>query len=68
MKLMLACAFSYDAKLLILDEPTSGLDPVSRERFYVYLSEDCWRKLPVFKPENLEHDHSAKMIPPVSLK
>lgn len=25
MKLMLACAFSYDAKLLILDEPTSGL-------------------------------------------
>ena len=24
MKLMLACAFSYDAKLLILDEPTSG--------------------------------------------
>ena len=26
MKLMLACAFSYDAKLLILDEPTSGLD------------------------------------------
>ena len=30
MKLMLACAFSYDAKLLILDEPTSGLDPVSR--------------------------------------
>ena len=31
MKLMLACAFSYDAKLLILDEPTSGLDPVSRD-------------------------------------
>ena len=30
MKLMLACAFSYDAKLLILDEPTSGLDPVSK--------------------------------------
>ena len=26
MKLMLAFAFSYDAKLLILDEPTSGLD------------------------------------------
>ena len=30
-KLMLACAFSHDAKLLILDEPTSGLDPVSRD-------------------------------------
>ena len=29
MKLMLACAFSYDAKLLILDEPTSGLDGLS---------------------------------------
>ena len=26
MKLMLACAFSYDAKLLILDEPTNHLD------------------------------------------
>ena len=26
MKLMLACAFSHNAKLLILDEPTSGLD------------------------------------------
>lgn len=31
MKLMLACALSYNAQLLILDEPTSGLDPVSRE-------------------------------------
>lgn len=31
MKLMLACAFSYNSKLLILDEPTSGLDPVSRD-------------------------------------
>ncbi len=30
---MLACAFSYDAKLLILDEPTSGLDPVPEMNF-----------------------------------
>ena len=39
MKLMLACAFSYDAKLLILDEPTSGLDPVSRDELLFILSE-----------------------------
>lgn len=39
MKLMLACAFSYDAKLLILDEPTSGLDPVSRNELLQILSE-----------------------------
>ena len=39
MKLMLACAFSYDAKLLILDEPTNGLDPVSRDELLHILSE-----------------------------
>ena len=39
MKLMLACAFSYDAKLLILDEPTSGLDPVSRDELLDILLE-----------------------------
>ncbi len=38
MKLMLACTFSYDAKLLILDEPTSGLDPVSRDELLKILS------------------------------
>lgn len=38
MKLMLACAFSYDAKLLILDEPTGGLDPVSRDELLNILS------------------------------
>lgn len=30
--------------------------PLYTERFYVYLSESCWRKLPVFKPEHLEHE------------
>ena len=39
MKLMLACAFSHDAKLLILDEPTSGLDPVTRDEFLEILQE-----------------------------
>lgn len=39
MKLMLACAFSYNARLLILDEPTSGLDPVSRDELLTILSE-----------------------------
>lgn len=39
MKLMLACAFSHNAKLLILDEPTSGLDPVTRDEFLGILQE-----------------------------
>lgn len=30
--------------------------PLYTEKFFVYLSEICWRKLPVFKPENLEHE------------
>ena len=39
MKLMLACAFSHDAKLLILDEPTSGLDPLTRDEFLEILQD-----------------------------
>lgn len=31
--------------------------PLYTERFMVYLSESCWRKLPVFHPENLEHEN-----------
>lgn len=39
MKLMLACAFSHNAQLLILDEPTSGLDPVTRDELLEILQE-----------------------------
>lgn len=39
MKLMLACAFSHNATLLILDEPTSGLDPATRNEFLEILQE-----------------------------
>lgn len=39
MKLMLACAFSHNAKLLILDEPTSGLDPATRNEFLEILQD-----------------------------
>lgn len=31
--------------------------PLYAEKFMVYLAESCWRKLPVFKPENLEHEN-----------
>lgn len=31
--------------------------PLYTERFYVYLSKDCQRKLTVFKPDELEHEH-----------
>jgi LysR family transcriptional regulator, hydrogen peroxide-inducible genes activator len=48
-----------DAGIAISDLPRKGIleIPLYTERFYVYLSEDCWRKLPVFKPENLEHEN-----------
>lgn len=38
-KLMLACAFSHNAKLLILDEPTSGLDAAIRNEFLEILQD-----------------------------
>lgn len=31
--------------------------PLYTEHFWVYLSESCWRKLPVFHPENLENEN-----------
>ena len=31
--------------------------PLYTEKFLVYLAESCWRKLPVFKPDNLEHEN-----------
>ncbi len=30
--------------------------PLYTEKFMVYVAESCWRKIPVFKPENLEHE------------
>ncbi|MCM1046914.1 MAG: ABC transporter ATP-binding protein [Clostridiales bacterium] len=38
-KLMLACAFSHNAKLLILDEPTSSLDAAARNEFLEILQD-----------------------------
>lgn len=39
LKLMLACALSHGAELLILDEPTSGLDPFARDELLTILAE-----------------------------
>jgi LysR family hydrogen peroxide-inducible transcriptional activator len=47
-----------DAGIAIAGNTRTGVMeiPLYTERFYVYLAESCWRKLPVFKPENLEHE------------
>ena len=47
-----------DAGIAISGNERAGVFeiPLYTERFYVYLSESCWRKLPVFKPEHLEHE------------
>ena len=46
-----------DAGIAISDNIREGIleIPLYTEKFYVYLAESCWRKLPVFKPENLEY-------------
>ncbi len=47
-----------DAGIAISENLRQGIleIPLYTEKFYVYLAESCWRKLPVFKPENLEHE------------
>lgn len=47
-----------DAGIAISGNERAGVFeiPLYTERFYVYLSESCWRKLPLFKPEHLEHE------------
>lgn len=48
-----------DAGIAISDNVRDGIleIPLYTEKFYVYHAESCWRKLPVFKPENLEHEN-----------
>lgn len=48
-----------DAGIAISDNLREGIleIPLYTEKFYVYLAESCWRKLPVFRPENLEHEN-----------
>ena len=48
-----------DAGIAISDNMRDGVleIPLYTEKFLVYLAESCWRKLPVFKPENLEHEN-----------
>lgn len=49
----------FDAGIAISDNIRQGIleIPLYTERFYVYIAESCWRKLPIFKPENLEHEN-----------
>ena len=48
-----------DVGIAVSDQLRKGIleIPLYTECFYVYLAETCWRKLPVFKPENLEHEN-----------
>lgn len=47
-----------DASIAISDQKCEGVHevPLYTENFYVYLSENCWRKLAVFNPKDLEHE------------
>lgn len=48
-----------DAGIATTGFTTPGLYeiPLYTERFFVYLSQSCQRKLTVFRPEELEHEH-----------
>lgn len=48
-----------DAGIAISENAKEGIleIPLYTEKFLVYLAESCWRKLPVFKPDNLEHEN-----------
>ena len=48
-----------DAGIAISENAGEGIleIPLYIEKFLVYLAESCWRKLPVFKPDNLEHEN-----------
>lgn len=48
-----------DAGIGISENAREGIleIPLYTEKFLVYLAESCWRKLPVFKPDNLEHEN-----------
>lgn len=52
-------ASTIDAGIATTGHVTQGIFeiPLYTERFYVYLSESCQRRLPVFRPEELEHEH-----------
>ena len=47
-----------DAGIAISENLRQGIleIPLYTEKFYVYLAESCWRKLPVFNTETLEHE------------
>lgn len=48
-----------DAAIAISGNTREGVleIPLYTENFLVYLAESCWRKLPVFRPEDLEHEN-----------
>lgn len=48
-----------DAGIAISENAGEGIleIPLYTEKFLVYLAKSCWRKLPVFKPDNLEHEN-----------
>lgn len=51
-------AAETDAGIALSGKATAGIKeiPLYTEPFWVYLAEDCLRRLPVFSPANLEHE------------